>query len=202
MNKITLLTKDHVKIVGNHFPVSTPSPGISLFHMMPAAKESYNLFAIKLQQAGVGVLTIDLRGHGESAQGPNNYKTFTDQQHQSSIGDVKASVDFQEKEGHSPLFVGGASIGANLALQIIAEDKRVRKAILLSPGLNYRGIEPVPLAKDVGRSLGSADKQALEIFNALKCRKKILIFETGGHGTDMLNAHPEFMKKLVEWLKD
>ena len=215
MNKITLLTKDHVKIVGNHFPVSTPSPGISLFHMMPAAKESYNLFAIKLQQAGVGVLTIDLRGHGESAQGPNNYKTFTDQQHQSSIGDVKASVDFQEKEGHSPLFVGGASIGANLALQILAEDERVKKAILLSPGLNYRGIETIPLAKKVAknkdvyivaakddaRGLGSADQQAQDIFNELRCKKKIKIFDLGGHGTDMLTAHQEFIGLLVEWLK-
>lgn len=216
MNKITLLTKDHVKIVGNHFPVSTPSPGISLFHMMPAAKESYNLFAIKLQQAGVGVLTIDLRGHGESAQGPNNYKTFTDQQHQSSIGDVKASVDFQEKEGHSPLFVGGASIGANLALQILAEDERVKKAILLSPGLNYRGIETVPLAKTVAkdkevyivtakddlRSGGANDQQAQVIFNQLKCKKKIKIFEAGGHGTDIFKTHPELMDELVKWLKN
>jgi len=184
--------------------------------MMPATRESYGQFAQTLNQAGMGVLAIDFRGHGQSQGGPNNYQKFTDKEHQSSINDVKAAVNFQDKEGHSPLFVGGASIGANLALQIIAEDKRVRKAILLSPGLNYRGIETVPLAKKVakdkevyviaakddGRSLGSADKQALEIFNALKCRKKILIFETGGHGTDMLNAHPEFMKKLVEWLKD
>ncbi|HLC52390.1 MAG TPA: alpha/beta fold hydrolase [Candidatus Nanoarchaeia archaeon] len=214
MEKITLQTSDNLKIVGNHFKVPKPNPGISLFHMMPASKESYSLFAEQLNKAGIGVLSIDLRGHGESAGG--NYQNFTDEQHQSSIHDVEAAVSFQEQEGHSPLFVGGASIGANLALQIIVEDKLVKKAILLSPGLNYRGIETVPLAKTVAkdkevyivtakddlRSGGANDQQAQVIFNQLKCKKKIKIFEAGGHGTDIFKTHPELMDELVKWLKN
>ena len=213
MNKITLQTTDNIKIIGNHFSVKLPSPGISLFHMMPAAKDSFNLFSKKLQQSGTGVLAIDLRGHGESQGGPEGYKKFTDQQHQNSINDVKAAIDFQEKEGHSPLFVGGASIGANLSLQIIAEDPRVKKAILLSPGLNYRGIEAllwarrvskekavfIVSAKDDVRSGSNAEQSEL-IFNSLNCKKEMQIFTTGGHGTDILSAHPEFMEELVEWL--
>lgn len=211
--KITIMTSDRVKISGHHFKVPVPNPCISLFHMMPATKESFSSLAKKLSFNKMGVLAIDLRGHGESSGG--NYLEFTDEQHQTSILDVRAAVNLQESEGYSPLFVGGASIGANLALQIIAEDFRVKKAILLSPGLNYRGLETVPLARKVdadkevyivaaeddGRTLGSCAEQGRKIYANLNCKKKIKIFKTGGHGTDMLEAHPEFMDELVMWLK-
>lgn len=211
--KITLITSDKVRISGNHFQVPIPSPGISLFHMMPATKESFSNFTKKLNANKIGVLAIDLRGHGESAGG--NFLSFTDQQHQASIEDVRTAIHFQEKEGHSPLFVCGASIGANLSLQIIAEDHRVKKAILLSPGLNYGGLETLPLAQKVatdkeiyivaaeddGRKLGTCAEQGQKIYSLLNCKKKIKIFKTGGHGTDILEAHPELMEELIKWLK-
>ena len=214
MEKISLTTSDNVKIVGNHFKAPEGSPGILLLHMMPAVKESYNQFAEELLNAGIGVLAIDLRGHGESGGG--NYQEFTEEQHQASIEDVKAAIEFQKKEGHSPLFVCGASIGANLALQIISESDDVQKAILLSAGTNYKGIKTELLAervsvdkdvylvaaKDDVRTLGPSDEQNRKILAKLNCKKEIRIFETGGHGTDILNAHPSFMQELVGWLKD
>ena len=215
MEKVKLTTSDNKTIIGNHYKVLPPSPGVTLLHMMPSTKESYHAFAQKLNEAGIGALAIDLRGHGESEGGPKGYESFSDEEHQKSIEDVKASIDFQKNEPHSPILIAGASIGANLALQYIASSPEVEKAILLSPGINYKGIESLPLAKKVSpkkaiyilaskddaRRLGSADQQAQEIFNALECKKEIKIFETGGHGTDILEAHPEMMDSLIEWLK-
>jgi dienelactone hydrolase len=214
MEKISLTTSDGVKIIGNHFKAPKGSPGILLLHMMPAVKESYNKFAEELFNAGIGVLAIDFRGHGESEGG--NYQEFSEQQHQASIEDVKAAIEFQKKEGHSQLFICGASIGANLALQIISESNDLDKAILLSAGINYKGIETEPLAekvsvdkdiylvaaKDDVRSGGSSDEQNRKILAALSCKKEIRIFETGGHGTDIFNVHPSFMHELVSWLKE
>ena len=179
--------------------------------MMPAVKESYDSFTEKLSEAGISSLAIDLRGHGESKGG--NYLEFNEEQHQSSIEDVKSGLNYLKELGHSVLFVCGASIGANLALQIITMSD-AKKAILLSPGINYKGIEAVPLAKQVSsdkevyivasrddvRRLGTCADQGQQIFDKINSVKEIKIFETGGHGTDIFNTHPGFMDELVGWL--
>ena len=147
--QVELTTADGVTIAGTHYKAEPPGPGILLLHMMPAAKESWRGFAVKLNEVGIGVLAIDLRGHGESDGGPDGYRTFTDEEHQLSIEDVRAGVKYQKEEGHSPIFIAGASIGANLALNIIAEDPEIEGAILLSAGLDYRGVETSPAARKI-----------------------------------------------------
>lgn len=78
--EIVLHSRDGVPIAGIHYDVPLPSSGIVLLHMMPAVKESYAAFARELRDAGIGVVAIDLRGHGQSQGGPEGYKAFTDQQ--------------------------------------------------------------------------------------------------------------------------
>lgn len=215
LEKINLKTADGVTIAGDHYKGPEGSPGILLLHMMPSNRKSWNNFATKLNEDGIGVLTIDLRGHGESDRGPEGYKQFSDEEHRKSIEDVKTGILYQKSEGHDPQWIAGASIGANLALQCLAESNNIQKAILLSPGINYKGIETLPLAEAVEsdksvyivaahddiRSAARADHQAREIYTALNCKKEIKIFETGGHGTNILNAHPDFIDVLVNWLK-
>ncbi len=97
----------------------------------------------------------------------------------------------------------------------MAEAKDVKKAILLSPGLNYASIDGIKFAQNVGidkeiyivaakddiRKAGPADMQAKKIYDVLKCRKSIKILDNGGHGTDILEAHPELIGKMIDWLK-
>lgn len=213
IEKVILKTSDNKRIVADHYKAEKGSPSILLIHMMPSNRKSYIGFAEKLFEKKIGVLAIDLRGHGESEQGPEGYKTFSDEQHQSSKSDIKAALKFQEEEGHSPMFICGASIGANLALQALTEEN-IKKVILLSPGINYKGIKILDLVnkvpkeksvfilacKDDLRNLGSADEQALKIYEALNCNKKIKIFDTGGHGTNIIESHPEIMDELINWI--
>ncbi|MCH7882836.1 alpha/beta fold hydrolase [Patescibacteria group bacterium] len=213
--KVSLRTADGVNVVGDHYKGPSGSPAVLLLHMMPSVRKSWVEFAEKLNQAGFGALAIDLRGHGESEGGPDGWRNFSDSEHQKSIEDVKAGLEFQKKEGHGALSIAGASIGANLALEYLAESGEAIKTILLSPGLNYKGIETLPLAqmvkpertvyvvaaRDDTRSGGPADQMAREIYDALPCKKEIKIFEEGGHGTDILNAHPEIIDELTRWLK-
>ena len=212
--KITLTTSDNVKIIGDYFKTNEGSTAVLLLHMMPSTKESYSSFGKKLNSAAFSTLAIDLRGHGESLGGPSSFQSYTNEQHQKSIEDVITAIEYLKQQGHSRINLVGASIGANLALQYLINFEDVQKAILLSPGLNYVGIETIPLAekisneksiyivasKDDGRSLGSADQQGQQIFDALQSKKEIKIFETGGHGTTILENHPEFMNELIEWL--
>ena len=213
--KVNLKTADGINIAGDHYKGPIGSAGVLLLHMMPAAKESWAGFALKLNEAGFGALAIDLRGHGESDGGPDGFRNFLDADHQKSAMDICAAIDFQIAEGHSKLFLAGASIGANLALLQLAESEKISASALLSAGLNYRGIETEPLVKkirseqgaffiasrDDARSGGGADKMAEELYKQSAGKKKIKIFETGGHGTDLFSSHPDLMDDIINWFK-
>lgn len=221
--QIQITTKDCVKIAGDYYSASSKK-GILLLHMMPATKESWAHFSGKLQESGFNVLAIDLRGHGKSGglpagdlskAGPDGYRKFSDTEHQSSINDVTASVEFLKEKGISEIYIGGASIGANLALQYVAEHKEINKIILLSAGLNYYGIITKPLANklqkdqnvyfigdedDVRKSGDSAADMAKILFDITTAKKEIKIFKGSEHGTDVLIAHAELEDELINWL--
>ncbi len=214
--QIKITTKDGFIIAGDYYTASS-TKGIVLLHMMPATKESWSSLAEKLQRAGFNVLAIDLRGHGASDGGPNGYKIFSDAQHQSGINDVDAAVMFLKEKGITEIHLGGASIGANLALWYLAEHLEIKSAILLSAGLDYRGVKTEAYAKeaksdqaiyfvadeDDERSFGgSAATMAQHLYDWTPAKKEIKILKGAGHGTDMLCAHPELESELVEWLNN
>lgn len=213
--RVTLTTADGVALVGDHYPGTAGGPAILLLHMMPATRASWAPFAGELQRAGFGVLAIDLRGHGESQGGPSGYTAFSDSEHQASIEDARAGAAYLRTRGYRSPAAAGASIGANLSLQLLAEDPAVPAAILLSPGLNYRGIETLPLARlvrpeqavalvaarDDVASYGSCGDMAEELSAALSTAKTALtVFERGGHGTNLFGAHPDLKDTLTAWL--
>lgn len=214
-------TSDGITIFGLYTHGDNPAlPAVLLSHMMPATKESWNDFAQVLADDGFQALAIDLRGHGESViQTPNaerrtlNYKNFSDAEHQKPILDLEAAVNFLKSKGVSEIHLVGASIGANLSLQYLAEHSEARSAILLSPGLDYRGVKTESFAARLreGQSVYYAaadnDPYSAETAKTLYQKtpegaaKELKIFERGGHGTDMFSAHSELMRELSIWLK-
>jgi len=215
-----ITTKDDIKIIGDFYSAGENTPYAAiLLHMMPADRKSWAPFAEKLQKSGISSLAIDLRGHGESISAIDgkiiDYKDFSDEDHQKSIEDVRAAHKWLKEKGAEYLFIAGASIGANLALRHASENSDIVSVILLSPGINYRGVEALSFAnhldsnKDVyviaardDKNVPEADKMAKEIHNAIISKKKDLkIFESGGHGTDILLAHTDFEDTLVEFFK-
>lgn len=227
MEKVILKTNDGVDIAADYYYAKPSRRGALLLHMMPADRKSWWDFALRLEDAGYRVLAIDLRGHGESsgppggeASGPDGYKKFSDEEHQKSTLDVEAGVLFLEEEGvereHTVLV--GASIGANLALWYAAEHPEIKRLALLSPGLNYRGIEAEPLARklhegqgalfvtslDDVRSGGSNTEMNQILYNLVPhhARKKLIIYKAAGHGTDMFGKEePDLAGEILEWIQ-
>jgi alpha/beta superfamily hydrolase len=210
---VQLVTSDGMQIAGTYIPGSLPF-GIVLLHMMPAVRGSYATFASELSESDYHTLAIDLRGHGESGGG--DYQNFTDEQHQKSIMDVLAAVDYLHKQNpNMKIGMVGASIGANLALQYAAANPTAF-VVLLSPGLNYRGIETGRMAVAVPEDLPMYFVTALDdnrvegnsnqtetLYNACSSTKKsIQIFREGGHGTDIIARNPDFRRSLLEWMKE
>lgn len=217
--RIELKTKDGVSIVGDYYvPITASANGLLLLHMMPADRASWLTFAEKMPAAGWHVLAIDLRGHGESQGGPSGYKSFSDAEHQASRFDVEAGAEFLKstlrlssgQEG--ALSLGGASIGANLALRYLARHAEARAAFLLSPGLDYRGIATESAARSLktGQAVylaaSSDDAYSADSVRRLAdttpagVAKELRLFKTAGHGTTIFEREPAFMDEIASWL--
>ena len=223
MGKIFLTTKDGVKIAANLYPIESPAGWIIFSHMMPAMKESWNDLAKRFQGAGYEGIAIDLRGHGESISGgltrKLNYRNFFDAEHQKSILDLEAAADFlikERKAAAGKISFVGASIGANLSLQYISEHPEFKTAVLLSPGLDYRGVKTEPMVKKLSagqkvffvsaqddiRSGGNNAEENQKLYDLTppEVEKQIKIYETGGHGTDILKSQPELAEKIKDFI--
>lgn len=208
---ITLTAKDGIRLAGDYYPGKGES-GVVLLHMMPATRVSWVDFAKKLQESGWHIAAIDFRGHGESDKGPNGYRSFTDEEHQKKIFDVEAAAGFLVSKRVARLHIIGASIGANLALQYISEHETARSAILLSPGLDYRGIKINVIADSIRPDqavLLAASEGDMYSYNSVKILdikiKKlsdhlIKLLTGSAHGTDMFRESPLLMGELISWL--
>lgn len=228
MEKIFLKTTDGVKISADLYSAESPHGWLVLIHMMPATKESYIELAQRFQNLGYESIAIDLRGHGGSthietdtqtqidAETKLDYRNFSDKEHQESILDLEAAIDYLIKNrGAEPDKISfiGASIGANLSLQYISEHSEFKTAILFSPGLNYRGIKTELLIKNIkdGQKVffissqddgeNAKENQKLYDLTPIGAEKKIQIYETGGHGTDILNNQQALMSLILDFIK-
>lgn len=219
MEKIILKTRDGVEIVGDYNEISDFKAVAVLLHMMPATRESWNGFSSELAESEFSSLAIDLRGHGESQGGHEGYKQFTDVDHQRSILDVEAAISFLMDKGtpFEKIFLAGASIGANLALQYQTEHPEIKATILLSPGTDYKGIMGAELAKklkndqaifvigsekDCGYKGGCAGEMAEKISQtAPVANKTVKIFNTSAHGTTLFLKYPELSTEIIKWLE-
>ena len=192
--RVELNTDDNIKIVGDLY--EGDDTGIILLHMYTATRQTWKSFAQELQKNGYTVLSIDLRGHGESSL---NYKQFTEEDFNDMLLDVKAAHSFLGKE---KTVVVGASIGANLALKF---SEYVEGAVALSPSFNYKGIKTDEDAKKVSipvllvvseediQSLGDTRK-----LHQLIKESDLKIYSNKGHGTRMLDTETKTL--IFDWL--
>jgi alpha-beta hydrolase superfamily lysophospholipase len=212
MQKVWINTKDNVKIAGNYVPGSLPY-AVLMLHMMPATKESYAGLASVFLKLGFSTLAIDLRGHGESGGG--DYHSFSDKEHQDSIMDIEAAVEFLKAQ-NPQIRIGfvGASIGSNLSL-LYASTNEVAFITALSAGLNYRGVDALEAVRKFQPNVpvffvASKDDPNVprnfemieRLFESCASKnKKIKIFDKGGHGTDIISNQPELAGILTNWAR-
>lgn len=225
--RVEFTTDDGVVIVGNWYPVEAATRVALLLHMMPATKESWSELAKELNRRGLSALAIDLRGHGESTMRKRNeieiekkngeksekidFRNFSDKEHQESIRDVRAAVEWLATQGFEKdqILLTGASIGANLALQYASETPEIKKIVLLSPGLDYRGVMTetaiVGLTPDslLFVIVSQGDNYAAESSEILHSRRpstRITVVDGNAHGADLFDDHPETLTEVADFL--
>lgn len=180
--------------------------GVVMAHMLGRDSSDWSFLAKKLHQTQFSTIAVDLRGHGKSAKAGT---TLTAEDYPAMIGDLEAGVAWLRKKGVTEISCVGASIGANLCAQLSAADTAIVNLVLLSPGLNYKGItsgdalkaygnRPVLIVAAEDDRFGPRAAAALE--TAAKGQAHYELLEEGGHGTKMLTRAPTLENTVMSWL--
>ncbi|MBI3553834.1 MAG: alpha/beta fold hydrolase [Elusimicrobia bacterium] len=201
-------TADGWTIAALYHPPRKGKPVAVLVHGVAAGKDEWHKLSEALRGLGYGTLAIDLRGHGQSVKDGQRL-TYPDFDRVGEwprcVEDISAAIGFLKTKGIPANRVGliGGSIGANLVSKAAAQEKRVRWAILLSPGRNYRGVgvDDLPGRKAVAAaSPGDAYAHQTAVDLALRPGGPVFLEAKKGHGAQMIDD-PEFLAKLLEWFR-
>jgi pimeloyl-ACP methyl ester carboxylesterase len=214
--KVTLETRDGTLLVSNYLKVPDSKAVVILLPMLSKTKASWQDFQGKLAANNFSSIAVDLRGHGESTSQKGreiSWRTFSNKS-LSKIGlDIEAVYEFlirNEKISASKIFIAGASIGANLALNFAA-DHAVAGILLLSPGLDYRGITTEEAAGRYGDKpvFYAASREDMSSFESMRLlarlaprRRALSELENAGHGTEMLQNSPFLADQMIDFLKE
>ncbi|MFQ5531200.1 MAG: alpha/beta hydrolase [Candidatus Nanoarchaeia archaeon] len=200
-----LETTDKIKIAYNYFPSKNnpeTNKGIILLHQFGLNKESYKDLIPELKD--YHVIALDSRGFGESDLDYTKFKNFD---FQTMINDVNTAIVFLNEKNVDKIGIIGASIGANTALNAAKEFRDIKTAILLSPGLEYRGINIEETSKLVKKPIliivTNGDEYSFissRILGQNLEDSNLIVLGGNEHG---VNLFSESVKKdIVAWLKD
>jgi len=181
-------------------PKGRQAPAVVLLPMLGHGKEEWNPLATRLHQQGYGVLALDLREQGRTE--PNRL-----------LADVRAGFTFlreQKKVDAARIGLVGASIGANAALNFAAAEPLVRVVVLVSPGLNYRGVTTEPALRDYGaralmlvaaeEDLASAGA-VRRLAQAAQAEPTLMLYPGHAHGTDLLATEAPLAEDVLAFLQ-
>jgi dienelactone hydrolase len=207
---VSFKTDDGVTIAGTLTLPGSPGPGIILVHALSRTRNDWNVVASRLADAGFVALAIDLRGHGVSGPLPDG----TDlQQLLPMVADVKAARFYlasRREVTPNRIGIAGASIGADLAILVAAADPAVRSLVLLSPGIDYRGLRPDAAMKKYGdrpAMLVASQEDTYATGSARQLAasgpgiRDLRILNGAGHGPNILARQPDVIGALVDWFR-
>ena len=199
---------DGLKLVGTLYtPGDSPSPWpvVILLHMMWGDRSSWEDFAIQLTDADYAVFTVDMRGHGDTGGELDWELAGNDLQQVWNYLGARPDID------EDRMAVLGASIGANLALVTGADNSNARTVVLLSPGLNYAGVEtrdplltygerPILIVASQEDTYAAASSGRLEEIALGETR--LVMYQGAGHGLHMFDREPGLADLVIDWLDE
>lgn len=218
--------KTPVTIVGSYVAppedaASRRAPMVILLHMYDADRSSFDPLMPALHEAGFAVLAIDLRGHGESVE-PASLKLAARVEDRDPrlfrdmTKDVEAAYRWLARRSDTDparFVLVGASVGASVALDYAARDKSVDGVALMTPGLDYLGVDARASARKYGRRpalMLAADEERADADDLAKLLPEAKVRTVGPraagdhsmalHGTRMLGKVDGVEKPIADFL--
>ncbi len=212
--EIKLLTEDAWTLPATFSPATTPdAPALILLHRYAHHRGSWSPYTPYLKQTGYTTLSLDFRGHGDAKfKGETkSYKTFQAEDWKKALYDLRAARDFLISQGTPPdkIALIGEDIGANLALHYTLKDPQIAALIMISPGLDYHGIQTQtqitqlkeqPLLLMTGEQDSYAAASALTLHEKAPNFAELRTYASSAHGTDLLAAKPDALQQIILWL--
>jgi undecaprenyl-diphosphatase len=136
---------------GTYYSPHGEAPAVLLIHQLYTTQTSWQFLVAPLNEAGFNVLTIDLRGYGQT-RGRINW--------QAARGDVLTwAAWLDEQPGVSSVAMLGSSMGSALAVDGCFSYEPCTRAVALSPALAYYGVSiEDALAGDLPVMIAYADR--------------------------------------------
>ena len=173
-----------------------PKPNVPVFillHGLASSKGEWTPFLTALEKRGWGGLAYDARPPGTP------WKQLVD--------DVGSALRYLEKNKNierRQIFLGGASLGANLCLKYHVLTSNGAAVMLLSPGLDYQGLTTEDLVKQITSPVllvaSPADTYAYQSCGTLQALVPSITFWSDvkpGHGVQMFDE--KLLQHLLDW---
>jgi dienelactone hydrolase len=212
---VDLTAPDGLKLKGTFFAAAAPGPGMLLLHQCNRQRKVWDDLATRMSAAGINVMTVDLRGYGDSEGTPIDKLTPEENDvvfREKMPLDVETAYKFlvaQPTVSSGILAVGGASCGVNQSVHLAMKHPEIKALVLLSEltdtdGRNFLRAHPsLPLflaSAEDDEDPGVSDlMQWLSTFST-NPHTKFVRYKTGGHGVEMFAAHPELPATIVDWV--
>ncbi len=210
---VDLTASDGTKLKATFFRAGKAGPGVLLLHQCNRQRKVWDGLAQQLANSGINVLTLDLRGFGES--GGIRADKATPQQAQEAQakwpGDIDVAFQYlisQPGVKRDTIGLGGASCGVNNSVQTARRHPEVKSLVLLSGGTDQNGRQFLRNEKTVPVFFAYADDDefpqsilAIQWLYSITAdpAKTVVSYPTGGHGADIFPKHPELPQQIVDW---
>ncbi|HET6935280.1 MAG TPA: alpha/beta fold hydrolase [Candidatus Angelobacter sp.] len=211
---VDLKAPDGANLKATFFAAEKPGPGVMLLHQCNSQRKIWDDLAKQLSAAGINVLTLDLRGFGESDGTPQDKSTPQQAQAQAQKwpGDIDVAFNYLTSQpGVKPdiIGVGGASCGVTNSLQVaLRHPKQVKSLVLLSGPADLAGRRFLRQTSQLPVLAAIADddefppsNEATELIFSQSSNpgNRFLRYANGGHGAEIFRVHPELRTAIVDW---
>ncbi len=194
-------------------------PLVILLHGLNRNETAWSDLPAVLVKAGYAVLALDLRGHGKSTRTTSNrritWRLFEKEDWLQLPKDVAAIVhafahneDYPQVDGQHIVLIG-EKLGANTAvLAAKRAGEAVKALVLVSPGLDYKGLTPSQAILDFNHPVllmtsqddEYANKSTHGLYNWILGSKTLLEYGRIGEGAEIFTGRPAIEQALADWL--
>ena len=135
---VDLMAPDGLKLKGTFSGAAASGPGVLLLHQCNRQRKVWDDLATRMTAAGMNVMTVDLRGYGDSEGTPIDKLAPEEINlvfHQKMPLDVETAYKFliaQPTVSPGILVAGGASCGVNQSEHLAMKHPEIKVLVLLS----------------------------------------------------------------------
>ena len=209
---IDLNASDGVTLKATYTSPGRPGPAMLLIHQCNMDRQSWTGITAELVSAGIHVLTLDLRGFGDSGgEGMSGgFPTLL----QKSAGDSDMAFEYlatQSGVDRSRMGVGGASCGGMINADLAARKTEVKALMLLSSPPSEAAVKNMAGRPDLAVfaaateddpvTRGVADALRGAVAGSKHPHSTTKIYEGTEHGLPMFDKNADLEPALLAWLK-